>query len=293
MVRNGIRLRLVLPRERWSADLIKRLRDRFAPGALLHYGQGKWYPGESLPRWSLSCMWRVDGLPIWHNVNLIADETKDYGFDLVDAKRFTEGLAHRLGVDGRWLIPAFEDTYYYLWREQRLPVNVQPWDSRLDDPEERDRLRRVFERGLSQPVGVVMPIERQWWQGRASWRSGPWPVRPDKLFCYWGFSHRIATPLDSLPHQSSGIQQTVIPYDPFAPRHPLPPPVAIELQTNPLERPRKIARRPTQPRILIGWKNGSSRRSSNRSILRRWFEQRFVLNREMVGCMSSCHQRLN
>ncbi len=225
-------------KRKMSADLIKRLRDRFAPGALLHYGQGKWYPGESLPRWSLSCMWRVDGLPIWHNVNLIADETKDYGFDLVDAKRFTEGLAHRLGVDARWLIPAFEDTYYYLWREQRLPVNVQPWDSRLDDPEERDRLRRVFERGLSQPVGIVMPIERQWWQGKASWRSGPWPVRPDKLFLLPGDSPiGLRLPLESLPHQSSGIQQTVIPYDPFAPRHPLPPPVAIELQANPRERP--------------------------------------------------------
>ncbi len=171
-----------------SAELIKRLRLRFAPGALLHYGQGKWYPGESLPRWSLSCMWRIDGEPIWHNENLIADETRHYGYGLREAKHFAECLANHLEVDPKWLMPAFEDTYYYLWREQRLPINVTPWDSKLEDPEERERMQRVFQRGLSQPVGIVMPIVRQWWQSGPRWRSGPWPVRPERLFLLPGDS---------------------------------------------------------------------------------------------------------
>src|SRR5690606_30247506 len=108
-----------------ASNLIKRLYDRFAPGGLLHYGQGKWYPGESLPRWALSCFWRTDGEPLWNNPDLIAlEEVTDHTPD--DAQKFTRHLAKELDVDAQWIITAYEDIWHFLQAEQKLPVHVDP-----------------------------------------------------------------------------------------------------------------------------------------------------------------------
>ncbi|MEL6107214.1 MAG: transglutaminase family protein, partial [Planctomycetota bacterium] len=104
-----------------SNVLLLKLRDTLAPGALLHYGQGKWYPGESLPRWALTCLWRRDGEPIWQNADYIADEGTSYGYTHDDARRFIRHLAGTLGIPARISIPVYEDTFHYLWSENRLP----------------------------------------------------------------------------------------------------------------------------------------------------------------------------
>ena len=67
-------------------------------GALLHYGMGKWYPGEPLPRWILSCYWRADGIPIWEDSALIAAEDFDYGYGPAEAELFIASLARRLSI---------------------------------------------------------------------------------------------------------------------------------------------------------------------------------------------------
>lgn len=213
------------PTKRKLADnLIRRLRQRFAPQGFLHFGQGKWYPGESLPRWAFTLYWRVDGQPTWLNPDLLANETDDYGHSAEDARRFTVALAERLEVGPQWIVPTYEDVALYLLKEQRLPVNVDPRDPKLKDPEERARLARLFEADLGGVVGYVLPIRRPWWQAQPRWLSGPWPVRSNKMFLLPGDSPiGFRLPIDSLPW----VPTTDIPHiyetDPLVERAPLPP----------------------------------------------------------------------
>ena len=156
--------------------LIKRLKTEWAPGGFLHYGQGKWYPGESLPRWALGCYWRKDGKPVWQDSSLLADVAKDYGFGITEAQAFIESLAANLMVNKDFVIESYEDIFHYLLQEQQLPVNVDPKDPKLDDPEKRARLMEAFKKGLGSVVGYVLPLQH------GSWKSGPWPLRGEHMF---------------------------------------------------------------------------------------------------------------
>ncbi|MEM8738408.1 MAG: transglutaminase family protein [Planctomycetota bacterium] len=164
--------------KRGYADaLVKRLRDRFAPGSLLHIGQGKWYPGEPIPRWALGIYWREDGRPLWRDDALIADESKDYGHGHNAAKRFLHRLTGKLDVTDGYIKPVYEDTDHYRKVKERLPVNVTPEDNKLESPEDRERLKRVFARGLNTPVGYVLPLTRTRTQDGTRWHSGMWMLQ--------------------------------------------------------------------------------------------------------------------
>jgi uncharacterized protein (DUF2126 family)/transglutaminase-like putative cysteine protease len=210
-----------------SADLMDKLRAKYGAGGLQHYGQGKWYPGEQLPRWSLNLFWRKDGVPVWEHPELFADERRDYGASQAQAQRFLSGVARRLALDPEFVFPAFEDTWYYLWRERKLPANVDPFDARLADPLERERLRRVFSQGLDAVVGHVLPLARDEStaaKGSPRWRTGPWFLRSERCYLIPGDSalgYRL--PLDSQPWAAKGDMPWVVPPDPTQAFPALPP----------------------------------------------------------------------
>ncbi|NQW08400.1 MAG: transglutaminase family protein [Alphaproteobacteria bacterium] len=213
------------PTKRKLADtLIRRLRQRFAPDGLLHYGQGKWYPGETLPRWSFELYWRGDGKPLWTSGDLIAGEDEKTGATTDDADRLLRAVARRLAVDENAVLRTYEDPIRFLDRESKLPNNVDPLDSKLDDPEERARLARVFDRGLDKPVAVALPL--QVWQakdGDRRWMTEIWETRRGKLLLVPGDSPAgFRLPLGALPYVPPSSYPYYHPADPFEERPPLP-----------------------------------------------------------------------
>ena len=214
------------PTKREKADiLIRRLQQRFAPGGFLHYGQGKWYPGETLPRWTFSLYWRKDGEPVWKNPDLIAHETSDKTPSPDQAKAYLIEFAIALGLDGSTIQPAFEDPADWILKEGNLPENVDPTNPKLKDPEERMRMTRVFERGLTEPTGFVLPVQK--WNAPAQpsrWLTEVWKTRRGKLFLVAGDSpvgYRL--PLGTLPHIPESDYPHIVPEDPTIPRKDLPP----------------------------------------------------------------------
>jgi len=213
------------PRKRdLGEQLVKRLKARFAPQGFLHYGQGKWYPGEPLPRWALGLYWRTDGQPLWRGDQLIADTTKPGTATFDTARVFGERLATTLGLPIALLNTAYEDVRKFVEAEASLPENADPLQADLTKYDERARLARLLKRGLGSPAGFVLPLKATVEVGGAvGWTSSPWPLKREHLYAVTGDSPLgLRLPLSSLPELLPEEVEPEFGVDPFAPRGELP-----------------------------------------------------------------------
>ena len=223
-----------------AGKLATRLKQHFAAGGLLHHGQGKWYPGEPLPRWALNLCWRIDGVPIWRNPTLFASDDQPDAFGAEDVKRFAAALTSALGLPQAALIPAYEDVVRHARIEEALPANLDPLLADLTDSAARQRLARLLERGLGRVIGYVLPIKpaqpltaAQAQQDPAAaavalaaapmmpaaqvgWRTSKWPLKREHLYLAPGDSPLgLRLPLDTLPWVLPEEVEPVFDVDPF------------------------------------------------------------------------------
>ena len=174
------------PRKRELAGkLFERVFATYGHGGFVQHGQGKWYPGEPLPRWVLACFWRKDRKPIWREPRLLADPLVSAGRGAADARRFAAGLAGRLGIGENRLVPGFEDAFYHAWKERRLPAGYDPAELSLADKAERARLAAALETGLDTPAGFALPIMRG---HTGAWLSSAWHFAAGRMFLIPGDS---------------------------------------------------------------------------------------------------------
>ena len=219
-----------------AGELLHALKKHYGPEGLIHIGQGKWYPGEPLPRWALGLFWRTDGKPLWHNPALLADERTSGSATTKQAAVFVATLAKRLGISPSFILPAFEDKAWYLKREAELPANVSLWDNKVVDPLEAARIKHVFAHGLDKETGYVMPLSSTEVEGEINWVSCRWYFRKEKLALVPGDSPvGFRLPLNSLPWQAPDNSEDEHEKDPFAPRDDLPYPLLTEADDSVLE----------------------------------------------------------
>ena len=201
-----------------AADLLRRLRDNFGPDGARYYGQGKWYPGEPLPRWKFGCFWRKDRVPVWRNDKLLAEPSENYGFGVQDAAQFMQRLVERLALSSEQIVPAYEDALFFLWTEERLPVNVDPLDFDFKVASERHRLAQLLqEETLGGPIGYVLPL--RWNLAGDAWESCSWSFRGGRMFLTPGDSPiGLRLPLESIQWVPPEEREIVYERDPLEPR---------------------------------------------------------------------------
>ena len=209
-----------------ARELLERLRTRFGAGGLLHFGQGKWYPGEPLPRWALGLYWRRDGKPIWRGQSAdpaAGEKAIAAKADADDALALLRRLALRLGVEPGCILPAREDPLHAIKAEADLPPDVKLDAEALDDPTKRTTLHKAMAGGLSKPIGYVLPLRRAFSKAEGEgWLTEAWRFKREGLFLVPGDSPvGLRLPLNGLPTLTPEEYPYLIPVDPYEERVPL------------------------------------------------------------------------
>jgi uncharacterized protein (DUF2126 family) len=229
-----------------AADLVQRLRSRWTAGSLVHHGQGKWYPGEPLPRWQMAVLWRSDGVPLWSDDRLLANPAVPGKADHRTAAEFAATLAAELGVPAEMVLAAFEDPMQRALDEARRPIGEPP--KKIAEPEtDEERTARAVAKldtraARGRPTGWVLPLHWRAPEGRRrtpGWATARWRLRRGALFLLPGDSpigYRL--PIGS-------ITWTPAPGDPEPSPFALPPLPAAGPHPAPPRRQRRVGgRRP-------------------------------------------------
>ena len=228
-----------------SLNLLRRLKPRFAPGSLMHFGQGKWYPGEPLPRWALSCYWRPDGEPVWGDEGLIAFDAPAQSLDKAAAKTFARKLANQLGLHSDYAMPAYESVFRAIRDEAELPDNIDPLSPSLKDATVRKKLVDQLSGAIGEPIGYVLPlkaIERRKATAGTEWASSLWPLKARHLFVVEGDSPiGFRLPLSSLPAVAPEDVEPIVPVDPFSKQAALPLRTASKAISKSFAKPEQLA----------------------------------------------------
>ncbi|MEO9324082.1 transglutaminase family protein [Nocardioides sp. C4-1] len=166
-----------------AAVVAERLRETYARGGVVHRGQGKWYPGEPLPRWNIALQWRSDGETLWRDPDLLADpwSTPDGGRDAVaDAEALARRVTTVLGLPAEQLQAAYEDPLAALASEVRQPSGERP-DGAADKLDAEGL--GVLDAAVDTPTGWVLPVV-----AGEEWVSPAWRFRRGRLVLLPGTS---------------------------------------------------------------------------------------------------------
>ena len=194
-------------------DLSRRLFERFATDGVIHHGQGKWYPGEPLPRWQTGLYWRTDGEALWRDPALLGDPWQPGSATSTDAGQLAAAIAEAFGVPEWNVHPAYEDELYRLWKEATLPAGPAPVEDldpddpavaeRLVDPDERRRLLEALDRSTIEPNGFAVPLHHD----GLGWATARWRFRRGRLLLMPGDSPMgLRLPLPGLSWEEAKIQ---------------------------------------------------------------------------------------